>query len=1742
MSIDSSGGLLEGIRLSDGNNIFTFPPRTFISDDSALQSIKGRAEYVIIVDSNNSSKHNLEISDPDLKFSWTKNYGSVVRFSYDNYNKRWLPSPGGKREDLGEITNSTRLISPIPDVTVSDSPFDIYIGSTTRVLTFKVVLVGTEGDFTPATSLASGNLELSKQDGKLNFSQVDVTSYLGNTVFVQRQEFFDRTKSTGNIGSLPISNTDYFLFLNPRPGTGQKPRLRIGYHALLTPIEVSNEFSLGTPDIGTFTWSRDTGRVRISPIDLVSFGGYDLYYDGVSNGELKFSITTVGKITSSFPVSAFTIADAIGVTDQKRFIIFATLLGQRHYFDVEIHNGIPISGNEPGVGTVYLDSSDGSVYFNSSDVSIFSSSSFQYLDSIIPIESGVSIQFYRSGGNGSGIPKVPDFTVSYEVKNQIVVDGITASPFVMLPTTPIVDSSLVFSILAAPGSNGIFTGNLLDSYDSSKQGLSYILDLDNHRLDFANRKTVQKTLLKSVPSIKLDDGAISRHGLEITINGSSSVIGSDFKFDSDSGLIEFFEPVGENDPLNRSNISGITISQSIFESNDDSFFPSDVKKFLFFKSGSNVGIYEINKYIDSRHVNVSPDFVASDTVVIDLKAGEEIVADRFWIPLRPKYKKIEISIADSKTSEFSILKNTSYIVMKNVGQINLLNPARPGQVINIKYIAMETLDDGATYNPVNKTENASFKVRQEIAKTSVGSTIATFNPDGRVVTLDNKITVYLNGVKLDNNDFQFQVPGTLTLSQPIGSGQSLIINYFVSEALGGETTFSLLSSIIDIDSAEIIEGENAVFNGDQTEIISSGSGIFISKKEVVIVRTVYYDTVKDETIVTFQQPPAISSDSSELLVCDPIDGSYSITETASIDVIINGTNFFLVNGNVSSLYKSGTIVEIDNYPFSVLASSYTPSSGRTRVTLTAPVKKNYIIAKITRTIRPILFNGTEFRTSMSASVDLPFLVIKMGNVREILIRDVDFTLTEGGAISLISEIGFRDSLHVLYVARSFQPVGTVLVANYAYAISPGASNGINGQRLTATYNLYAPDTFFYRIETVGTFLPEVKDLLRSSSSSGSSGPSTQDVKGQSNKDYGRISPYFNEQHLYNIDVVISRFLLFYNEIINGYEDILSNLDGRVIGGNQGRFRFDGKFNNPPRKNFSGITNDIDDSIVLYNTIELTGFFLFKEVAVYGKMSSKNDKSRLFPTHVVQSSAIGGNIESKDRGSSIGSLDRKDIIDVQSIQSSKARGFFTAVSGSNSFLLDKNGDEKYLVPQFIVGQDVSVYTLDGVFLYNSKVYSADVGSNATIVLVDPVSIPEGSLLQDVSDGGNSKNHFYTPGRDVVVSNGNGQIINNTYPSPLNALQNKVIGNEILDFQLSINNQDIKPIRIPTLDGLERNDDGKLPEPLLQRKNEVYLLDKEYFVSSTLGFAKLNSDLVTATSVTTSVAVSDKIKFLDGPNSGLERIVSEIGPSVFTISVPLLVSDFSGSNFEIVSRTTLIDILSDEIPIIESNLANGATSSGAELNIIDSELISVDKIVNLSGDQIVSGIGIAGVSILTDQDVDFTLSGVKSGDFIHVETGVNHGVYKISTVSTNSITLDNNNPFHNFPNTVETEYSVFRISSLLGSKHPEFYTQFIFDTINFFNSTVSFLSNPTYAGKISRSVVVSYRKTAVKTFIKQIEGLLRSGNLYEVRYLWIDQRTNMKSGIAVQRNIAITKRVEDLLKITEDQKKLIVSEAM
>lgn len=1806
MTLDISGFLLEGVKVAVGNNPFTYPPRSVISSVDALNSSPGRADYLMFVGGQPVGSSGIDIGDPGLFFDWSRNNGTVNRFDYDSYSRRWNTLPGAAPEEIGVISNTGRLMAPIQDPTAPESPYSIYIGYPVRLVTFSVITVSKSDDF---GNPPIGSVEISLDKGELNFNSLDVenTAYKSQKVRLTRQGFFDRSKTKGQFGNLPSSSSEgHFLFLNPIPGSGQTPRIRIGYRPYLSVLFVLTESLLSPPPPGSVLLSLDTGRVLFSSQDIDAYPNSPVYYDGVIIGRVSLNRGIVGTITvdvsiqipNSTPVLVGSSNDFAGLLDPgfnpildpkdssswgsvaaTRFSFFLTPIGdtRRYYFQVVVGNSLSLGTfPKPKSGFVVVDSFTGSVYMSRKDAKKFQSTTLFYVDTLLQMEHGASIQVFRSGVNGTGFTIKSDFTEIYKVSEQVVSDGISQSPLVILPTIPTIDSDLVVSIAQASGSSSTLVGDLSDGTNPLLQGFGYLLDLDKKQLKFSARRNLEFVIPSPSSSVKLSETMVISDGLEISIDGSAIIPGVDFDFDQDSGLIEFVSGIGEDDPNNILNVSGTVQLPKTFISQTSVFDSRVIGYFVFFNSGPNVGLYKITDVLDSKTVLVNSPFRSSGTFSVDIRTDREIVADRFWTKFSPPLKKISVYRKGTDDQEFLKLDDDEFSTIQSIGQINLVSSAKPGDKYKVDYVWQQSTDNGVTVVPTPKTDFATFKVRQEQGIVTVNSSSVKFNPSHNTVIVSpaTPITVYVENVTADPSSYSFLFPDTLVMNAPLGidgTAPLVIIDYYVAEATGGESNFTLPYAPIDVDYPVIL-GRDAIaspydaldsndigiappsiFNGNQTSILVQGGAVLASDIQVFSIQSVLYNSVTDSTTVVFFPAPDVTVTNAKMLVTGPISDfeNYLVTETSMVDTVTKGGNIISVSGKKS--YIQGMIFFIDGDPYKSISVSFNQKTGNTDVVIASPSTRNYILAGLRYTIRPVLEPGGKFQTNKPASIkSYPFTLVKDGPTPAVLQKGVDFNVSEGGLVTLLSEVGYGDILEAMYVYSVVKPAGTTFTFNYSSQIAPTQTNGIQGQKLVLNYNLYSPDTFFFRRESIVTFIPEVVDELKGSLTTGaSSGPNIESKSSLKLKDMGNPSLYFNEQHMSNVDVVISRLLKFYNDLINSWEDILSDLDGRVVGGISGKFRFDGNLSNPVASSYGEITNDIDDSALIYVDLVLTGFFDFKEVPVYSYMYEPNELSRIFPIGTLVVAALNDNIGVGNFKKQMGSLMVPHLTGVGAMSSAPSFSLFTTTNGGTTLIIPQNGDPDNLIPEFVPGP-VDVYTPNGSLEISATILSVTSISLLSVITIyveidTPTSLRAGSIVQEL------KKSYYSVGRDLNVNFKNGNIKNFSLPPPFSSIQTPVMGSEIIQSDVTFSNTDIAPRRIPVLDGSVLTDSGRPSVPPLFRPSETSLLSDELLLLSGVGNARVAVDLFTVTNTTFQLIAGSYIEFVNGPNIGKKvQIASTPTPTPTTAVVvhpPLVLQiDTIGSDFVVhqSQNDSFVNLYSLELGVL-NNFVESFAVPPALIGNVNSELISVDQIILSLGQQRASGTGVASSpTVLSDPSGNFTsiFPPFSSSSVLYVSSGSNRGLYKIVSSTINTITISTEFPYAAFPSIgSSTPYIVIQPWSFVSEREPQACVEFLSKTIAFYNSTLAWYSSPTLGGVSSRISTVGARITYVADFISQVSDLLSvEDELYDVRYLWIQQRTDKKDGTISKRNQSKSQREENTGKLISNQRKLLIAESL
>lgn len=1745
MTLNSSGAVLEGVKLAQSVNPLVLSPRSLIQDkdSNAFQGTTSRSEYCVVA--WNLKEDACYINSSDLKFAYVIN-NEVIRFTYDNINQRWFPAPGSSPVSLGAIGNIPRLKAPLP-IAGAASHYQICL-NLPRVTTFVHSVVESFG------SPKSGHVEILKSTGELNFNDDDIANpqYANQTVYLTRQNFFDPAKYDGTICTIGEDGS-YSAFLNPIPVYNEFPLIRIGYTKYLNPVSFPSESSMTVPSNSyDVHYALDTGRVFIYDSD--SHAGEQIFYDGVFNGFVTPTQNNIGIINPAPGIMSLVgnSPSFKSLTDLSRYVFWAnTIYGQTYYFYVEASDSLPFF-LPPGY--VFINTNNGDVFVSQADSFSLAGATLGYLDTYLPIINKTTFQIYRSGVNGQGAPKSFDFYINYNVTDAVVVNGISASPFAVLPSRPLNDSTLSYKITTGVGSNGTFTGDLNVASDSTKTGPCYYLDFKSKRISFYNRKTATRILTTDTNTIKLDDAAILDKGIVVKLDSKVIKPGIDFDFDSTSGVLTFLESVGESSSVNVSDVVG-SVSGNTFTTSTSVFNSFKQGSYLLVKNGDNAGFYEIISVVNSYTVNVGSNFPVAKQEIVDVKSTKEIISDRVWKPLNPPMKKFKLEKKDPDSNIYIEFSQDKYKVIPQVGQINLNSLAKPNEIYKAHYTSQDSDDNGVTVKEHKRTEYLASKVRLEQATYTKGSKHVSINPDNLTVLDEKGFRVIVDSVTLDNPNIKFTAPHNLYIGIPL-TDQVVYVDYWVAECTGGNKTFNLTYTPVIADYPSFVANSNKIsLNGNLTSDINVDTAFYVNDIDIYIVKSVDYDADNDITNVEF-----ISN------IVNDYSGGFSISQPLnfklvlnSVETIANGSNSVTIDGKSDIVAEHVILIEYSRgktkqlYPFYVIAASYDSNLGKTELTLNTSTKLNFLHPKLYTSTGKIIKPKKEFTTKKSANINSPFTLFRGGDNPRILNPGVDYTVSDGGMINLTSNLEYGQTLEVCYAARKNQKALSVFEFNYAYAIAPDESvNGLLGQNLVSNYTLYSPDSFFYRVETIKSYIPEVSSSMSQGSTPSTSGPSTAGVPAIKNKDYGVKSLYFDEQKYYNLDFVTKRLLKYFNDFIDLYEDLLSNYDGRVVGGVSGRFRYDG--DGKIASSMLDVSNDIDDRIKLYDGFSIKSLdpLAFELIPVYGYLWETNRYSRLFPTESESNFGLNDQaaLNPANLDATISNLNYTSITGLSQTTSARAISNFVAID-SSTLRIEKNGDKDSSTPLFKSPQKVYLYEDNGTYVGENEITSIS-GNNPGpfyLQLKNPISLDRGGVVSNINyaDDPNNppiyNNRFYFPGMDYIYDPNSGDVKNFSMQFLIDAkMQRQLYPKEILNTIVSYNNSSTTPKRFPALNGSSYSDSGLRSNPPLHRYSEYDALQYEidFFTNSLSVTANVNPTN-TVTNSNLVVSVGDQVEFINGPNAGQVRVVSfVVNPTTFTVTSPFNNTDSSNSK---IIKTSSLNSYKQSVNKLLGILNNNSKKDPvkpAYIDIVDSEIKSIESIITNMGDTVYSGSASVNGAVLTAPLNSFS---DLLNSYIFIDNGLNRGLYKVESFTSSTATVSINQPFFVFPSPGSVSCKIIKLYEFMTGAGPNFLVEAYKKTLEFYTKTYVWYNNFNYSQIASRIDDINLRLLDLKDLISKAEQVCKSGDsLYDRRFLWIQQRTDRQSGFLVKMHQAISSRVNSLNEIVNNQKKALILQTL
>jgi hypothetical protein len=874
----------------------------------------------------------------------------------------------------------------------------------------------------------------------------------------------------------------------------------------------------------------------------------------------------------------------------------------------------------------------------------------------------------------------------------------------------------------------------------------------------------------------------------------------------------------------------------------------------------------------------------------------------------------------------TLIPKIDYQLQPQLGLVQFNERLLAGEEARITYTVAPPSTIPPTEPSPPVTEYARFLVRKELTQEHPEPTTSlSFNKVGLTVAADPAPAVFRGGrpqklgtqcvVDTAQSLITFLPDNHLTDALPhgatVGPNERVYIDYYVTQAVGGEKTFTvlqppLLTAIVTIDetTGEGKPNNRFVVHGDQTARFPAGHLMRIETEQLYLLGGASFDPAANKTTISLYDSGALQPESPSQVFQDSFHDpkiyvssgptpfaaaalvpSYFAEEQGSYETVARGSNTFFLAGDQTAAYRTGTVVlftdSVGTFTDSlqVTGAAHDAETARTKVMLAANAIRQYVQGNqlLLRSVRPIFEPPLiEVRTTRVPKLTQPYLVYrKVSDAAGEVVPPSEYTIDETGRIVFASPLRRNEEFSILYTGLEQPSANLILRASYTSQIAPSAANGLLGQTLVADYYIRAPDSFYFRVEPMENFRGEYAAEIAASVSSGSSGPQTSNMSQPRLWEQGRKSLYFDERHLANQDIIARSSLLFYNDLINLFERYRCALDGTVVGNNDGMLLFDGVLGRTPAT-MDLVRNQIDDTVKVSDSPYTFTYthggnppYGVNSIGTHKKYYLPGPLSRFYPT---ARNFFGVSRSATEAGADVLDTGSKNVTQVSNLHRRQAWGVVTEStkysgkdgSGYDIVKLDyASGSEPgfsdqvtlYARTPFVPGMKCQVVPRDDQDPFGPVVIQRV--ANFQITLTTSLGagvIPAGSTIYQLQTDNSGSMITHVAGRDFSFNGETGQVtyIPQSSDEPPNY---PVVGGRAYSGSLTFANSATEPFKFPALFGGATDDDGELTFPILtpdpSNEKNGYLAAEAALIKAGDGLLRT---LTTAPRVSTATAIS------------------------------------------------------------------------------------------------------------------------------------------------------------------------------------------------------------------------------------------------------------------------------------------------
>ena len=399
-----------------------------------------------------------------------------------------------------------------------------------------------------------------------------------------------------------------------------------------------------------------------------------------------------------------------------------------------------------------------------------------------------------------------------------------------------------------------------------------------------------------------------------------------------------------------------------------------------------------------------------------------------------------------------------------------------------------------------------------------------------------------------------------TIEIPLETSEEVTISYVVTGSVGGDQIGTVASPIY-APSAVIEEGGSVLsLPRDATADVAAGDFLTVGDHAFTVQSV---SLAAGVTTITFDSP-ARTRASGTLTVLNEASTLFAQLAGASFKATPK-SNEIVFQGDLSSSIFTSTLLIVGVEAHLVDQVAFDSENGTTTVTVKGLSKGLSSADNLLVSVRPVYLEGVTtipFRTSVVAEDRLVLIKYESGGLGAELVRGVDYMINvDSGEVELMrgnqvsaSAAYFLHHSSIAVIAPRVMSEGRVSYPQYRaeYTVTRPLE-GFDGATLSMKAVVDSPDVFYVRVAADSEYISEVSaDILDRLNAESNRGSGAIPKSGGTEK-RGRAFGFFD---LLAEDVVSRDRLSFYDGLVSAHDDILSTMTGLVVGGRDGRFKFE----------------------------------------------------------------------------------------------------------------------------------------------------------------------------------------------------------------------------------------------------------------------------------------------------------------------------------------------------------------------------------------------------------------------------------------------------------------------------------------------------------------------------------------------------------------------------------------------------------